>query len=204
MKHTDQINWKTLSSFAITIKPYMVKLHFNWTGCVTVVMVWRSFLLFSIWTPTAPWGMRRSPMSTGIFLFPHFLCLAQGSARNSCAVGQPSWISLWTRGDRSGCSGGMEPSTSVTSLRPRRLWLPALPRCCRYQWMYRTVHLKDRSMSRLSLGEIAAEAPWSTIFSILTWTGHPKYEADSDARPESIMFLTVHKLTGLVRFSGIY
>lgn len=112
-------------------------------------MVWRSFPLFSIWTPTAPWGMRRSPMSTGIRLFPHFLCLAQGSARNSCAVEQPSWISLWTRGDRRGCSGGMEPSTSVTSPRTRRLWSPALPR---YYWTYRTVRLKDRSMSRLSLG----------------------------------------------------
>lgn len=181
----------------------MVKLHFNWTGCVTVVMVWRSFPLFSIWTPTDPWRMRHSPMSTGIRLFPHFLCLSQGSARNSCAVGQPSWISLWTRGNGRGCSGGMEPSTSTSSPRLRRLWSPALPRRCSYHWMYRTVRLKDRSMSRLYLGEIAAEAPWSAIFFILTWTGHPKYEADSDARAKSIMFLTAHKLAGLIRYFGI-
>lgn len=31
------INWKPLSSFAKPVKPYMMKLQFNWTGCVTVV-----------------------------------------------------------------------------------------------------------------------------------------------------------------------
>lgn len=183
----------------------MMKLQFNWTGCVTQLL-WYDEVF-----PFFPYEHLQLPEGCGALQWAQgSVCILTSSVSLRARLETPALLS-------SHLGSRFEPEATDAAVRVewnrQRAWLPRGPDACDHplypaasvtteytgQSVWRTVRWAD-----CLWGEIAEEAPWSAIFSILTWTGHPKYEADSDARPESIMFLAVHKLTGLVRFSGIF
>lgn len=134
----------------------MMKLQFNWTGCVTQLL-WYDEVF-----PFFPYEHLQLPEGCGALQWAQgSVCILTSSVSLRARLETPALLS-------SHLGSRFEPEATDAAVRVewnrQRAWLPrgpdacdhplypAAPRCFRYHWIYRTVRLKDRSMSRLSLG----------------------------------------------------